>query len=46
MRKRALLAKNWLYVDGDILFYKKDLREVKRKLNDLVEENADIGYNR
>ena len=45
VRKRALLATNWLYDSGDILFYKKDIWEVKREMNDLVEENATIGDN-
>lgn len=45
VRKRALLARNWLYDSGDILFYEKDIREVKRELNDLIEETASIGYN-
>ena len=46
VRKRALLARNWLYDSEDILFYKNDLQEVKRELKDLVEENVAIGYNR
>lgn len=45
VRKRALLAINWPYDDGDVLYYRNDIQEVKRELKDLVEETVPIGYN-